>query len=861
MTTIIPEDPDLYFLDPYLPDSLSYNEIGDIVQILTSVIKERQIDENLLLSPYKPCDVASLNKLLKYILVNYDKVISDIDSLYAYIINQDVHILFQVLKFIWCRLPFGCVIGWENYLHFRKREKHDKFPENAFNRLLPQCLECLDQSRIVNDFFELIAIMSNKLDLQIEHIIYIFAIWAFNIRDNEPYSVTLGGIATKSIKYYVRKFNSRADGLLHLYMSYLRSKKMGQLVLLDTVSNYPPSNVFRSLTFETNVPLVSINGNGSLSPQELLEICSERLDFSNLELFEVFEDYVILKSIFHEEQSTIDETKHKMTRSSFEIFNYLTRFAPEGTSSHSLDTSDNTPNTIMVERLQMNDYFISAWVNLISIEESIDRKHYFGSTLVLKFEIDNFIKIVAFQNYLDKNPDDLSSNSSFDKTIASLSSTIIDISSSSESVTRITSDIGNEASKSPSPIANFISKINSKYNESHSYNDSLRDINGHSTFVRQLFPNSNKSAMEILKEDDVGTLKPSVHIKSSMDTHLQSAKNRRTISVPTLISSSNPSIDAKLKQPDFIEYEQIQSRTKSFNIKTQNIDNASSEAINSLLEGLTPKFQKLKLSPYSESSTDEFFSSNNSAIDTRENDEFRTSPLKNAIVVEKPKVVPTLVKKVAENRLSGSPGDSENNDSSLERLVKEERNSLKKKSNPYPDSPILKCELEPYSVNKNELSKPYPERTGMPFLEANHLLNNKSENIVDTKISQEVKSQISEVDTKFRKELWSSIITRPVYFPNFNSQRVYSPKTLPKNSVNPFRTMINRSPNKRKHKRKILSDDNSLISRPSLSPKSGETIVNNKMSTFEKNRPVKKEEFKRKFESDVRHTEKYSPQL
>ena len=52
---------------------------------------------------------------------------------------------------------------------------------------------------------------------------------------------------------------------------------------------------------------------------------------------------------------------------------------------------------IKVKRVDIDDYFIWAWLSTLSYEETPDKRKIFGRSLILEFEFDGFKKWVAFQ--------------------------------------------------------------------------------------------------------------------------------------------------------------------------------------------------------------------------------------------------------------------------------------------------------------------------------------------------------------------------------------------------------------------------------------------------------------------------------
>lgn len=99
-------------------------KVKGVIHLITVELKGRAADVEFLMIPFRPQQTNE--ELLKFLnaifpLGNGQPVAETKQK--KLVANTNVHTLFQGLKYIWCRLQDGEVVGWKSYLQFKFREK------------------------------------------------------------------------------------------------------------------------------------------------------------------------------------------------------------------------------------------------------------------------------------------------------------------------------------------------------------------------------------------------------------------------------------------------------------------------------------------------------------------------------------------------------------------------------------------------------------------------------------------------------------------------------------------------------------------------------------------------------------------
>ncbi|QLG74336.1 hypothetical protein HG535_0G02200 [Zygotorulaspora mrakii] len=390
------------------------------IHFITAELKERGIAVEYVMIPFRPHQTNE--KLLKFL-----NAIFPMGNGQAVSENLQVKImaktepltLFQALKYIWCRLPDQEVIGWKSYLEFKIREQAKDYPKKAFLEIMPQCLSSASHASIVYDFFDLIITMasnSKKNKMSARKISKMCAVWAFgkpvknsgmldyDFTDASPYP-------NNSFCDGLNQWIPGTDAIFHLLLAFLKSfvpqdLESAQLpIALKSLlfnNDYPPkqSTAYSSETILT-IPLVTLRTDRfSRKPWEMLERCNEKLDFTNHEAFEAREDYALLKSLF-KKKNNVEGISRKMSQESKRLMKSMatkhSTFQAGWAVRKCLPNASHLEEEVEVKRVEIDDYFIWAWLSTLSYEQTSEKKKLFGRSLILEFEFDGFKKWVLFE--------------------------------------------------------------------------------------------------------------------------------------------------------------------------------------------------------------------------------------------------------------------------------------------------------------------------------------------------------------------------------------------------------------------------------------------------------------------------------
>ncbi|SCU78204.1 LADA_0A04412g1_1 [Lachancea dasiensis] len=407
-------------------NEFSRGNVKDLIHALTQELKRTALDTEYLFLPFRP--EQSNEKLLKFLNrvfpLGNGVAVAD-GKLDRLIRATDQWTLFQALKYIWARLPEGQVVTWSAYHAFEEREKADGFSPKAFLELMPKCLVSPDHASIVYDFFDLIVTMasnSKRNKMSARKISKMFGIWAFGSDGGRNAATSYdfdNGVDKRNED--INTFQSgldqwipASDAMFHLLLAFIRSFVPHDLndakipTTLKTIlfnNNYPPkdSTAYSSETTLT-VPIVSLKTTKfSKKPWQLIERCNQLFDFANHDAFAAREDYALLKSLFKKKKN-IEGISRKMSKESRRLMKEMSTkhstfqagWASQ-TCISSAGASKGPSEHLQMSRVNIDDYFIWAWLSSLSHEQTSRKRKIFGRSLILEFEFDGFKKWMVIE--------------------------------------------------------------------------------------------------------------------------------------------------------------------------------------------------------------------------------------------------------------------------------------------------------------------------------------------------------------------------------------------------------------------------------------------------------------------------------
>ncbi|CDO95354.1 unnamed protein product [Kluyveromyces dobzhanskii CBS 2104] len=391
------------------------DKVRSLIHLITNELKAKGSDTEYLFLPFRP--EQTNERLLSFLnsIFPLGNGVPVADEKIQRILNKtEVWTLFQALKYIWCRLPRGEIIGWTAYNDFKLKEAEQNFSQKSFLEIMPKCLDSPDHASIVYDFFDLIVTMasnSKKNKMSARKIAKMSAIWAFHTHpDTNTTNMDFDSRQTdiNGYKQGLSEWIPAAEAMFHLLLAFIRSfvptdsdkvrlPKSLKSILFDNA--YPPKNseTFTSETILT-VPIASLSTNKfSRKPWQLIERCNELMNFDEPENFETREDFALFKSLFKKKKN-IDGISSKMSKESKRLMKCMTTkhsTFQAGWSKRKNLTSKNissSEDSISISRVDIDDYFIWAWLSTLSYEQTSQKRKMFGRSLILEFEFDGFKK-------------------------------------------------------------------------------------------------------------------------------------------------------------------------------------------------------------------------------------------------------------------------------------------------------------------------------------------------------------------------------------------------------------------------------------------------------------------------------------
>ncbi|BAO37854.1 rhoGAP_fMSB1 [Kluyveromyces marxianus DMKU3-1042] len=390
------------------------DKVRSPIHQITNELKIRGIDTEYLFLPFRP--EQTNEKLLSFLNALFPlgngQPVAD-DKIPKILSKTDVWTLLQALKYIWCRLPKGEIIGWPAYIEFKNKEAEQNYSQKSFLEIMPKCLDSPNHASIVYDFFDLIVTLasnSKKNKMSARKISKMCAIWAFQTSHYVKASTSDASrkADVNGYKEGLKDWVPASEAMFHLLLAFIRSfvptdsskvklPKSLRNILFDNA--YPPktADTFNHDTVLT-VPLVTLTTTKfSRKPWQLIERCNELMSFDEPENFVTREDYALLKSLFKKKDNT-GGISSKMSKESKRLMKCMstkhsTFQAGWGKRKNlSVPNSKVIKDSLSISRVDIDDYFIWAWLSTLSYEQTTQKRRLFGRSLILEFEFDGFKK-------------------------------------------------------------------------------------------------------------------------------------------------------------------------------------------------------------------------------------------------------------------------------------------------------------------------------------------------------------------------------------------------------------------------------------------------------------------------------------
>ncbi|KAL6939487.1 hypothetical protein ACO0RG_003328 [Hanseniaspora osmophila] len=425
--------------------------------ITNSLKKDKNINIEYLFLPFRKEQTnENLLRFLNAIFpLGNGKPINNVTKIDKIIEKTKGDILFQALKYIWCRLPgTSGIVGWRAYNLFKEKEAELRFPQRAFLEIMPKNLESPDHASLVYDFFDLIVTMSsnaNKNKLSARKISRMCALWAFPCENSSiagsssssssspsatsfyngndldfSTGVSNNALPNNSFQEGLKEWIPASNAMFHLTMSFIKSflpeagdmsenfPKTLQHVLQD--NEYPPeeNSWITSSSTILQVPLISLQTTEfSRKPWDLIKRLNDLLCSHDPEIEAGFDnipkqDYMVLKNLFKTSSSSnskvVENISKKMSKQSKKLMKEMTTkhstFQAGWASNRKclpVSTMNPSKDYLKTGICEIDDYFIWTWMSSISNEQTSMKRKIFGRSLILEFEFDGFKKWVIFE--------------------------------------------------------------------------------------------------------------------------------------------------------------------------------------------------------------------------------------------------------------------------------------------------------------------------------------------------------------------------------------------------------------------------------------------------------------------------------
>ncbi|KAA6416244.1 MAG: hypothetical protein FRX48_00964 [Lasallia pustulata] len=316
--------------DAWLRKDVDPGEVQELLQGCTYEIKSRALDIPFLLLPFRPASDPSAARtfIRNYFNPSFDPVTGKVRRLEGEHLSQELRltepmVLCSVLKWCWSRLAGG-VVTWDAYELFKVGEQDSNMARDAFATFIPISVESEARTRIIFDFFDLLAAIAahgKTNGLGGRKLSRLAGWWAFEHDDG-----------SNGFDGGYRSWASAANATSHLFFAYLRSLSPDSVRGINGISalplslqalveatEYPPARQEKMQTRTTKVAMIV--DCVSPTPFALLRRAKHfeyRDDDRALREFSDFEDPVqaltdecrrVLKSISTTNQSTVSTSK------------------------------------------------------------------------------------------------------------------------------------------------------------------------------------------------------------------------------------------------------------------------------------------------------------------------------------------------------------------------------------------------------------------------------------------------------------------------------------------------------------------------------------------------------------------------
>ncbi|KAI9741076.1 MAG: hypothetical protein M1834_002789 [Cirrosporium novae-zelandiae] len=313
--------------DAWLRTEVEPEEVQELIRGCTNEVKARALDMPFLLLPFRP---ASDPSAARTFIRNFFKNGPGAATLHGEYLAQELRltdpmVLCSVMKWCWSRLAGG-VVTWEAYELFKIGEQDSNMARDAFATFIPISVESDARTKIVFDFFDLMAAVAahgKTNGLGGRKLSRYAGWWAFSHCDT--------GLGFEGgYKNWVKA----ADATSHLFFAYLRSLSpetnthgiSGLPISLQTLSQgteYPPERP--SLMQNSTTKVIMIVDTVSPTPFSLLRRARHfqyRDDDRALQEFSNYDDPVkaltdecrrVLKCISSTNQSIVSSSKNSTT--------------------------------------------------------------------------------------------------------------------------------------------------------------------------------------------------------------------------------------------------------------------------------------------------------------------------------------------------------------------------------------------------------------------------------------------------------------------------------------------------------------------------------------------------------------------
>ncbi|KAI5955596.1 MSB1 [Candida jiufengensis] len=392
-------------------DQFGRKNLKNILHIITQELKKKGTKTPHILLPFRSkIKDSNLNQFLNSIAPN-GEIIKDLKLIQKLCLETDEFTLICCLKYFWSRLPNNEIIGYNVYLEFKRKEKEQNYPKNAFLTIMPKCLSSPAHASIVYDFLDLILnIISNSQYnyLSGRKISKMASLWAFRNTNNKDEIDFIEGI---------ENWNKITIALFHLVLSFLRSmlpesdsetlKLPKTLQSLLITNQYPPEIEKENMRSSITIPCVYVTSSKpSKNVYDLISKVRHSLSFDQKDNFSK-ENYTILKNVFAKKSTS--EIVDTFTEESKRIIDRLTvqpdenkfNLRPGWASSIQKEDVPLVSN-IVIKDISIQDYFIWTWLSSLASDQPFQIKKAFGRSIVVEADVLGFQKwIVITEKLMD----------------------------------------------------------------------------------------------------------------------------------------------------------------------------------------------------------------------------------------------------------------------------------------------------------------------------------------------------------------------------------------------------------------------------------------------------------------------------